>query len=257
MDSSLLGPDFALADVDQHFYESADSFTRHLDKRFSQAFRWAKTEDGRTRLLIGDRLFTMISNPTFDPVARPGALIEYFRAENSAGSDGRKLIGTLEPIRPEYRDRALRLDVLERQSVAQVCMLPTLALGIEELLHDDPPALHAVLDSFNRWIDDEWGYNRDGRIIAPPVFSLVDPGAAERELRRVIEAGTRMIVLRPAPVVSPGLRGRSATLPTTGSGRWPPRPGSSWRSTPPTRGMPSTRRSGARASPSRPSASRR
>lgn len=204
MDSSLLGPDFALADVDQHFYESADSFTRHLDKRFSQAFRWAKTEDGRTRLLIGDRLFTMISNPTFDPVARPGALIEYFRAENSAGSDGRKLIGTLEPIRPEYRDRALRLDVLERQSVAQVCMLPTLALGIEELLHDDPPALHAVLDSFNRWIDDEWGYNRDGRIIAPPVFSLVDPGAAERELRRVIEAGTRMIVLRPAPVVSPG-----------------------------------------------------
>jgi predicted TIM-barrel fold metal-dependent hydrolase len=203
MTDSSLGPGFVLADMDQHFYEAADSFTRHLDKRFQYAIRWAKTEDGRTRLLIGDRVFSMISNPTFDPVAKPGALADYFRGRNSAGADAKGLIGSLEPIRPEYRDRSLRLDVLGRQNVGTACLLPTLALGIEELLHDDPPALHAVLDAFNRWIEDEWGYNRDGRIVSPPVFSLVDPAAAERELERVIEAGTRLIVFRPAPVVTP------------------------------------------------------
>lgn len=203
MTENPLGSGFQYGDADQHFYESADAFTRHLDKRFGYAFRWAKTEDGRTRLLIGDRVFTMIANPTFDPVARPGALAEYFRGNNQAGADAKQMAGRLEPIRPEYRDRPRRVAELDRQNVGLACVLPTLALGIEELLNDDPAALHAVLSAFNRWIEDEWGYGKDGRIVSPPVFSLIDPQAAEAELGRVIEAGARFIVLRPAPVVGP------------------------------------------------------
>lgn len=31
--------DFPICDADQHFYEAADSFTRHLDPKFRYAFR--------------------------------------------------------------------------------------------------------------------------------------------------------------------------------------------------------------------------
>src|ERR1700751_1201310 len=91
--------DYPIYDADQHFYEASDTFLRHLYPAASDAFRWV-TDDrtGRTNLLIGDRLFTMISNPTFDPVGRPGALAAYFRGENADGKDARALMGKLEPI---------------------------------------------------------------------------------------------------------------------------------------------------------------
>jgi predicted TIM-barrel fold metal-dependent hydrolase len=195
--------DFPIYDADQHYYEGADSFTRHLDPAYSYAFRWVTVkENGRTALLVGDRLFTMISNPTFDPVGKPGALAAYFRGENADGKDARALMGKLEPIHPEYRDRAARAEVLVQQGVAGAFMLPTLALGLEELLHRDAAALYAVLHAFNTWIDEEWGFARDDRIVAPPVMSLADAELAEKELQSVIERGAKAVVFRPAPVVS-------------------------------------------------------
>ena len=53
-------------------------------------------------------------------------------------------MGDLEPIRPEYRDRDWRLDTLDAQGVRTAFLLPTLALGIEELLTHDPAGLHGV-----------------------------------------------------------------------------------------------------------------
>lgn len=196
--------EFPIYDADQHYYEVVDSFTRHLDPRYSYAFRWVTAKDtGRTHLLVGDRVFTMISNPTFNPVGRPGALAAYFRGENTEGKDVKKMMGRMEPIRPEYVQRADRAQVMDSQGVTGAFLLPTLALGLEELLTDDPAALFAVLHAFNAWIDEEWGFARDQRIIAPPVLSLIDPRLAEEELRWVIDRGTRAVIFRPAPVVGP------------------------------------------------------
>ena len=36
------------------------------------------------RLLVGGKINRFIPNPTFDPVARPGCLDEYFRAKTCA-----------------------------------------------------------------------------------------------------------------------------------------------------------------------------
>jgi predicted TIM-barrel fold metal-dependent hydrolase len=195
--------DFPIYDADQHYYEVADSFTRHLDPAYSYAFRWVTAKDsGRTALLVGDRLFTMISNPTFNPVGKPGALAAYFRGENAEGKDAKALMGKLEPIRPEYQNREARAEVLRAQGVAGALLLPTLALGLEELLNKDAPALFAVLHAFNSWIDEEWGFARDRQIVAPPVLSLADVELAEKELQWVIERGTKAVIFRPAPVVS-------------------------------------------------------
>jgi predicted TIM-barrel fold metal-dependent hydrolase len=108
----------------------------------------------------------------------------------------------MEPCRPEYRNRNERAQVLDSQGVAGAFLLPTLALGLEQLLWNDAPALNAVLHALNAWIDEEWGFARDNQIVAPPVLTLVDPVAAEKELQWAIERGTKAIILRPAPVAT-------------------------------------------------------
>ncbi|MCU1595103.1 MAG: hypothetical protein JWO12_2495 [Frankiales bacterium] len=195
-------PDWPIYDADQHYYEAADSFTRHLDPQFSYAFQWVTSQaTGRTHLIVGNELFTMIKNPTFNPVGKPGALAAYFRGENTEGVEFKKMMGKMDPIKPEYQNRDARLKVLDEQGVGGAFMLPTLALGIERILNRDPLALDAVMRAFNRWIDEEWGFARDNRIVAPPVLSLVDEQLAEKELQWLIERGTKAIILRPGPVV--------------------------------------------------------
>jgi predicted TIM-barrel fold metal-dependent hydrolase len=190
-----------LYDVDQHYYEAEDAFSRHLEPAHASAIRWIKV-DGRKRLLIGDRLFRMVANPTFDPVAKPGMLADYYRARNTAGADPKDLM-VLEPIRPEYRNRDARVTVMDAQGLASIFLLPTLALGIEENLNSDPAALHAAFRSFNRWVNEEWGFARDDRIIAPALGCLVDAEQAEKDLQELINQGARAIVFRPAPVRGP------------------------------------------------------
>ena len=46
-----------LADADQHYYEPTDAISGRIDPAFGYAFRWVTGQDGRTRLLLGDRVF--------------------------------------------------------------------------------------------------------------------------------------------------------------------------------------------------------
>jgi len=83
---------------------------------------------------------------------------------------------------------------------------------MQEALRHDVPALHAAFEAFNRWLDDDWGYDRgDGRLYAAPVITFADPALAEAEVGRVLAAGARVLVTIPGPVpdgeggyVSPG-----------------------------------------------------
>ena len=68
------------------------------------------------------------------PVARPGALDEYFRGRNPDGKGMAALFGELEPIRPEYRDRDARLAVMDAQGIDGCFLFPTLGVGMEEAL---------------------------------------------------------------------------------------------------------------------------
>src|SRR5581483_7142930 len=87
--------DFKLFDCDNHYYEAADAFTRHLDPAFrKRAMQWGDIE-GRRRLLVGGKINRFIPNPTWDPVSKPGALDDYFRGRNPGGSDTASLFGEL------------------------------------------------------------------------------------------------------------------------------------------------------------------
>jgi predicted TIM-barrel fold metal-dependent hydrolase len=193
---------FRFFDCDNHYYEALDAFTRYLEPEYrKRAMQWA-TIDGRTRLLVGGRINRFIPNPTFDPVAAPGVLDEYFRGRNPMGADPSKLFGKLEPVRPEYRDRDARLAVMDQQGMAAAIFLPTLGVGMEQALIDDLPAMTAAFRAFNRWLDDDWGFAYQNRIFAAPYITLADPDNAVRELEWALERDARFVVMVGGPVMT-------------------------------------------------------
>jgi predicted TIM-barrel fold metal-dependent hydrolase len=203
---------FRFFDCDNHYYEALDAFTRHLEKGYEKrTMQWAQIE-GKTRLLVGGKINRFIPNPTFDPVAAPGALDEYFRGRNPRSADTRDLFGQLEACRPEYRDRDARLARMDQQGMGGAIFLPTLGVGMEQALIHDVPALRAAFRAFNRWLEEDWGFAYQERIFAAPYITLVDPGSAARELEWVLDRGARFVVMVGGPVLTPA-GGRSPADP--------------------------------------------
>ena len=194
--------DYDIFDADNHYYEATDAFTRHLEPGFAKrTMQWAEVE-GRTRLMVGGRVNRFIPNPQFDPVARPGCLDDYFRGRSPA-NDIRGAFGELEPIRAEYRDRDARIAVLDEQGISGCFLFPTLGVGMEEALLDDPDAAHAAFRAFNRWVDDDWGLHYRDRIFGAPYLTLLDPDQALDEARWAVAGGARVVVMRAGPIMAP------------------------------------------------------
>ena len=59
-------------DVDNHYYEPVDAFTRHLDKKFRRRGVQMFSDGRHTQAIIGDRVNRFVPNPTFDPIIEPG-----------------------------------------------------------------------------------------------------------------------------------------------------------------------------------------
>ncbi len=196
-------------DADNHYYEALDAFTRHLPNEFRD--RGVKpVQDGkRVQLLMGGKVNRFIPNPTFDPIIVPGCLDPLFRGQIPEGVDPRSLM-QVEPLRAEYRDRDARVAVMEDQGLDAALLFPTLGCGVEEGLRDDIPATMASLSAFNRWLEEDWGFDYQGRILAAPMLSLADPEAAAAEVDSLIASGVRIVHVRPAPV--PGPNGTSRSL---------------------------------------------
>ena len=184
-------------DADNHYYEALDAFSRHLDPTMAtRVFQWA-TIDGRSYPVLGGKVFRGVKNATFDPVAPAGVLAEYFRG-NPRGDDPLELLRRHEPIRPEYRDRDARLEVMDSQGLSGVWMFPTLAMIYEEPLAKDPEAVTLMSRAFNRWLEQDWGFAYRDRIFAAPYISLADCNWACTELEWALDRGARTIVMRPA-----------------------------------------------------------
>jgi predicted TIM-barrel fold metal-dependent hydrolase len=197
-----------LIDADNHYYESLDAFTRHLDPAFTRRGVQPMKNGKRTEMVIGGRVNNFIPNPTFDPVIVPGCLDLQFRGQVPEGVDPRGLT-KVEPLSECYRNRDARLAKLDEQGLEAALLFPTFGCGVEQALVDDIPATMASLSAFNRWLEDDWGYSYHDRLIAAPMISLADVDAATAEVDRVLAAGARVVHVRPAPVPTGGKTGRS------------------------------------------------
>ena len=194
--------DFKAIDVDNHYYEPLDAFTRHLDKKFKRRGVEMVSEGKHTLAVIGDRVNRFIPNPTFDPIIVPGCLDLLFRGEIPEGVDPASLM-KVERLaeHPEYQNRDARVKVMDTQGIETVFMLPTFACGVEEALKHDIDATMASVRAFNLWLDEDWGFDRpDHRIIAAPIISLADPQKAIDEVEFVLARDAKLVLVRPAPV---------------------------------------------------------
>lgn len=200
--------DLRAIDADNHYYEPLDACTRHLDPEFRERGVQVVEDGRRTLVLVGGKRFRFVPNPTFDPIIVPGCLDAQFRGQIPEGVDPRSLL-QVEPLRPEYRDRDARIATMDEQGLAAVLMFPTLGCGLEQALRHDIPATMATLHAFNRWLEEDWGFSYQDRIVATPMLSLADRDRAVDEVEWLLERGARIVHVRPAPVPGPYGSGRS------------------------------------------------
>ncbi len=195
-------------DADNHYYEALDAFTRHLDPAWGpRTLQWAEI-DGRQYHVLGGKVSRAVVNPTFDPVASPGVLKDYFRG-NPNGDNPLELLKARDRIKAEYRDRDARLATMDDHGLSKVWMFPTLGMVYEEELRHDPEAVTVLFSAFNRWVEEDWGFQYQDRLFAAPYLTLADLDWACAELEWALDRGARTIVMRPA-------------APTTASGQRPP-----------------------------------
>jgi predicted TIM-barrel fold metal-dependent hydrolase len=202
---------YPLFDADNHLYETEDALTRYLPKEYEGAIQYVQVK-GRTKIAVRGQISEYIPNPTFEVVARPGAMEEYYRHGNPEGKSRREIFG--EPMRsiPAFREPGPRMELMNELGIDRTLMFPTLASLVEERMRDDPELIHAVIHTLNEWLFETWSFNYHDRIYTTPVMTLPILDKALAELDWALERGARAILVRPAPV--PGFRGsRSFALP--------------------------------------------
>src|SRR6516164_7512635 len=138
-------------DADNHYYETLDAFTRHLNKKFRDRGVKPVQSGKHYELLMGGTVNGFIPNPTFDPIIVPGCLDPLFRGQIPEGVDPRSLM-QVEPLsdHPEYQSREARIRVMDEQGLGAALLFPTFGCGIEQGLKDDVGATMATLSAFNR-----------------------------------------------------------------------------------------------------------
>ena len=86
--------------------------------------------------------------------------------------------------------------MLDEHGLEACWLFPTLGMLYEELLKHDLEAVTQTFTAFNRWLDDDWGFDYQDRIFAAPYLTLADLDWAIRELEWALDRGARMIVMR-------------------------------------------------------------
>lgn len=183
---------YPIIDADNHYYEPDDCFTRHLEPEFAdRACRIVREEPDAPGIpYIGEEpSYYLAANPA-DRMGRPGV--------HAAAKDLRyRPLADREMLRPSevprFYDRDARLRWMDEEEIEAVVMWPSLGLGVEWQLRDDPEACVANLRAFNRWIDEAWGFAHRRRIFAVPTISLVDLEAALEEVDAVLARGARVV----------------------------------------------------------------
>ncbi len=188
---------YRTVDADNHYYETRDAFTRHIEARYAErTLRVLRDEHGEDRIVIDGRPY-VFSDPKFDRTNPPGSLLSNLRDPDRGDY---KATFSAESMLPAYQNRDARLALMDEQGIEAAILLPSLAVCVEHPIRRDPELTDAVLRAFNRWLEDDWGYAHLDRIFAVPMLSLLDVDLAVRELDRVLDAGARVVHLLAGPV---------------------------------------------------------
>ncbi|MBV9660369.1 MAG: amidohydrolase [Acidimicrobiales bacterium] len=187
--------EWQIFDADSHYYETEDAFVGHLSDEHRDRADRLLTAGGMGRLTDAVR-----------EVGAPGSMTRNLRkmatgAIDVADTPRRSPAFNSEKtsIRPEYIERAARLEVLDSHDVEGSVLFPSRANMLEFYLEGDVDTTYATFRAFNEWLDETWGFSRDGRLYAAAQLSMIDPERSIAELDRLLAKGLRVLNLRPGP----------------------------------------------------------
>ncbi|MBV1689714.1 amidohydrolase [Novosphingobium sp. G106] len=194
---------YRVFDGDNHYYESYDSFTRHIDPAWADwAIHVERAENGRNYVMVGNERLRSNSVHPQDFIAPPESILEMFRDPNA--DMGMAEFNVRNRMRaeelPDSIDVGKRLEFMDREGIDAAMLYPSLAVMIEQQLASNIGATYANLHAFNRWLEDDWGYATENRLFSVPLLSLLDLDEAVKELDRVLRLGARAVHLRTGPV---------------------------------------------------------
>jgi predicted TIM-barrel fold metal-dependent hydrolase len=205
----MTGLDYLLFDADNHYYETPDCFSRHISGADAdRAITASRNENGDWSVMVGDHPYRFM-DLKFDKTNPPGSMHELLRKKSVSPEITWGDSYSSENMVAAFQHRDERLGLMEEQGIETAILLPTFAASVEQTMVGDVDQTYANLRAFNCWLNEEWGFARDSRIIAPPLLSLLDVDRAVIELDRVLSLGARLVHVRPGP---------------TGSGRSPADP---------------------------------
>jgi predicted TIM-barrel fold metal-dependent hydrolase len=194
-----------------HYYEPYDSFTRYMEPRYrDRVIHVERQENGRNVVMVGDQ--QLKSNPAHpqDFVAPAGSLEEMFISSDPHHSMTEFNIRNkmrAEEV-PSFVDVDARLAWMDEERIEAAKLYPSLGVMVEQQLARDVEGTYANFTAFNRWLEEDWGYQTKDRLFSVPLLSLLDLDLAVAELDRVLKAGARCVHIRPGPVY-----GRSPAAP--------------------------------------------
>jgi predicted TIM-barrel fold metal-dependent hydrolase len=186
-----------IIDLDQHDYEADDCCTRHVEAGFAERVPHPRPgASGEREWVAGDR-HVAFERWVRDVTLAPGAMHAAIASQATGGTREVELVAT---DTPDFRSPARRLELLDGWGIDATLMLPSALLGFDAELTDDVEAASATMRAFNRWVEDDWGFVYEDRLVAPPFLSFLDVDAAVDELERVLAAGARMVLVGTGPV---------------------------------------------------------
>ena len=191
---------YPVVDADTHYYEPRDFITRCIDPAFrDRAIHVRRTAEGLDELMFGDEPLNFLTHHSdFDRGPKPGGLREQFRALKQTGRlEKDDDFGV--PMNPAWQNGEARLAQMDEQGVEVALAFPTRGVCFEYLMRREPDVLYANLRGFNRWLYEDWGFNRGDRLFAAPLMNLTHIDRAVEELEWALERGARAVHLQCGP----------------------------------------------------------
>jgi len=176
-----------MVDADGHLLEPRDTWLRYLEPQYrDRAIRVDVDDRGREVLLVDGKpleavrgRLALLGGIEMDPAdaLRPGR----YRYEDGCP--------------PGSYDPAARIRVMDDEGIDVSLLYPTIGICWEGLV-EDPGLGTAYARAYNRWVADFCRHD-PRRLIPIAHISLLEPAAAEGELRRARRDGCRGVYLSP------------------------------------------------------------
>lgn len=190
------GPIF---DGDTHIYEQADAWSRHLPAKFKDRLQARHVEEngkyplyiGQWKIPPGEDAMRLIDGKIKIPA--PGMLHTWLKRlhEGNADMDWVEM-----PREALYRDA--RIKWMDENQVEACTMFPG-EMNTVPAFVEDREGLLALISAYNRYMDDEWGFNYRDRIYTTGLLSFEDKEWAKKEIDYLLKRGLRTIALPPGP----------------------------------------------------------